>query len=160
MEKSPIIDVNLPHAFNLPKPLDCYFPFSSNSSCAYKPLLYVGLPSWLSGKESVCQCKRCNRNAFDPCIGKLPWSRKWQPVPVFLLVKFHGQRSLAGSHTLLYVGAVETAYYVGLLLTNPEKWFPNSFELNIASVCVSHSVMSLCDPMECSPRGSSVLGIL
>ena len=110
MEKSPIIDVNLPHAFNLPKPLDCYFPFSSNSSCAYKPLLYVGLPSWLSGKESVCQCKRCNRNAFDPCIGKLPWSRKWQPVPVFLLGKSHGQKSLTSYSPWGHKESDTTAY--------------------------------------------------
>ena len=27
---------------------------------------------------------------------KIPWSRKWQPTPVFLTGKFHGQRSLAG----------------------------------------------------------------
>ena len=27
---------------------------------------------------------------------KDPWSRKWQPAPVFLLGKFHGQRSLVG----------------------------------------------------------------
>ena len=33
---------------------------------------------------------------FDPQIGKTPWSRKWQPAPVFLPGKFHGQRSLAG----------------------------------------------------------------
>ena len=26
----------------------------------------------------------------------LPWSKKWQPTPVFLPGKFHGQRSLAG----------------------------------------------------------------
>ena len=25
-----------------------------------------------------------------------PWSRKWQPTPVFLPGKFHGQRSLEG----------------------------------------------------------------
>ena len=25
-----------------------------------------------------------------------PWGRKWQPTPVFLLVKSHGQRSLVG----------------------------------------------------------------
>ena len=25
-----------------------------------------------------------------------PWSRKWQPAPVFLPGNFHGQRSLAG----------------------------------------------------------------
>ena len=28
--------------------------------------------------------------------GKIPWSRKWQPTPVFSPGKFHGQRSLAG----------------------------------------------------------------
>ena len=29
-------------------------------------------------------------------VGKIPWSRKWQPTPVFLPGKSHGQRSLAG----------------------------------------------------------------
>ena len=27
-----------------------------------------------------------------------PWSRKWQPIPVFLTGKFHGQWSLVGYH--------------------------------------------------------------
>ena len=27
-------------------------------------------------------------------MGKIPWSWKWQPTPVFLPGKFHGQRSL------------------------------------------------------------------
>ena len=27
---------------------------------------------------------------------QIPWSREWQPTPVFLLGEFHGQRSLAG----------------------------------------------------------------
>ena len=31
---------------------------------------------------------------FDPWVGKTLWSRKWQPTPVFLPGKFHGQRSL------------------------------------------------------------------
>ena len=34
------------------------------------------------------------------CIRKIPWSRKWQPAPVFLPGKFHGQKSLAGYHPL------------------------------------------------------------
>ena len=50
-----------------------------------------GLPKWLSGKESACQA-----GGFDPWVGKIPWRRKWQPTPVFLLVKSHGERSLAG----------------------------------------------------------------
>ena len=37
--------------------------------------------------------KRCG---FDCWVGKTPWNRKWQPTPVLLLGKFHGQRSLAG----------------------------------------------------------------
>ena len=27
--------------------------------------------------------------------GEIFWRRAWQPTPVFLLVKYHGQRSLA-----------------------------------------------------------------
>ena len=49
-----------------------------------------------TGKESACQCKRCNRRGFDPWVSKIPWSRKWQPGAVFLPGKFHGQRSLVG----------------------------------------------------------------
>ena len=41
----------------------------------------VGLPGWLSGKESACQCRR---HGFDPWVRKIPWRRKWQPIPVFL----------------------------------------------------------------------------
>ena len=29
-------------------------------------------------------------------VGKIPWRRKWQPTPAFLLGEFHGQRILAG----------------------------------------------------------------
>ena len=29
-------------------------------------------------------------------LAKIPWSKKWQPTPVFLPGKFHGQRSLTG----------------------------------------------------------------
>ena len=32
-----------------------------------------------------------------PGSGRSPWRRKWQPTPVFLSGKSHGQRSLAGS---------------------------------------------------------------
>ena len=47
-------------------------------------------------KESTCQCRRCREHGFDPWVTKIPWSRKWEPTPVFLPVKFHGQRSLVG----------------------------------------------------------------
>ena len=43
---------------------------------------YRGLPRWLSGQESTCQC----RPGFSPWVGKIPWRRKWQPSPVFLRI--------------------------------------------------------------------------
>ena len=49
--------------------------------------------SWHSGKESICQCRRCR---FNPWVGKTSGSRKWQPTSLFLPGKFHGQRSLVG----------------------------------------------------------------
>ena len=33
---------------------------------------------------------------FDLGVRKFRWRRKWQPTPVFLPGKFHGQRSLVG----------------------------------------------------------------
>ena len=35
----------------------------------------------------------CRRSRFHPWFGKIPWSRKWQPTPVFLPGESHGQRS-------------------------------------------------------------------
>ena len=54
------------------------------------------------GKESACQCRRCKRGGFDPWVGKISWRRKWQPPPVLLPRKSHGQRSLvqATVHTV------------------------------------------------------------
>ena len=49
-----------------------------------------------SGKESASQCRRFRRLVFSPWVGKIPWSRKWQPSPVFLPGKFYGKRSLVG----------------------------------------------------------------
>jgi len=59
-------------------------------------MLKLGTPRWLSGKESTCQCRRHRRGGFDLWVEKIPWRRKWQPTPVFLPGKSHGQRSLVG----------------------------------------------------------------
>ena len=54
---------------------------------------YWDFPGGSDGKSVCLQCKRLG---FDPWVGNIPWRRKWQPTPVFLPGKFHGQRSLAG----------------------------------------------------------------
>ena len=56
-----------------------------------------GLPRWLSGEIFAWQCGRWGSCKFEPWIGQIPWRRKWQPTPVFLPGKFHGQRNLVGS---------------------------------------------------------------
>ena len=48
----------------------------------------AGLPWWLMGKEPTCQCR-------NPWVRKILLRRKWQPTPVFLPRKSHGERSLA-----------------------------------------------------------------
>ena len=55
----------------------------------------IRLPGLHSGKESACWCRRHKRCGFNPWVRKIPWSRKWQPTPLFLPGEFYGQRSLA-----------------------------------------------------------------
>ena len=54
------------------------------------------LPRWFNNKESACQCRRCRKCWFDPWVRKIPWRKAWQPTPIFLSGKSHGQRILAG----------------------------------------------------------------
>ena len=49
--------------------------------CLRYGIMAVGLPRLLSNKESACHYGGCR---FDPWAGKIPWRRKWQPIPVFL----------------------------------------------------------------------------
>ena len=64
---------------------------------SYIPIIHCwGFPSGASGQEPAWQCRRYMRHGFDPWRGKIPWSRKWHPTPIFLPEKFHGQRSLVG----------------------------------------------------------------
>ena len=39
---------------------------------------------------------RIAETRFNPRVWKIPWRKKWQPIPVFLPGKFHGWRSLVG----------------------------------------------------------------
>ena len=79
----------------------------SSHLCSCSDLWFsMGLPKWLSSKESACQCRR---HRFDPWVGNIPWRRKWQPL-VFLPGKFHGQwRLTCSSPWALRVGMTEHA---------------------------------------------------
>ena len=57
---------------------------------------HIHFHRWHSGKESSCQCRRCTKCRFDPWVRKISCRRIWQPTPVFLPGKSHGQRSQVG----------------------------------------------------------------
>ena len=61
-----------------------------------KKITISGLPRWFSGKSILLPVREKRRCGFDPWVRKIPWRRKWQPTPVFLPGKSHGQWSLAG----------------------------------------------------------------
>ena len=69
---------------------------SDSSTFLLRSLIHIGFPGGAGGKEPTCQCRRHKRYGFNPWVGKIPWKLAWQPTPVFLPGKFHGQRSLAG----------------------------------------------------------------
>ena len=56
-------------------------------------VLHMGFPCCSDSKESAC-------NAGDlrsiPGSGRYPGEKEWQPIPVFLPGKSHGQRKLVG----------------------------------------------------------------
>ena len=80
---------------------------------------FVISPSWLSGKESIHLLMQETQEMWVWFLGQedpLRW--KWQPIPVFLSGKFHGQRSPASckeldaaEHTRTYtLKEISTAY--------------------------------------------------
>ena len=68
------------------------------NGCEGRVCLFVceGFPRGASGKEPACQNRRQKRCGYDPWVWMIPWRRKWQPTPVFLPGKFHGQKRLMG----------------------------------------------------------------
>ena len=73
----------------------CLLHWQANSL----PLRHLGSPKL----EEYCfypwwlrQLRICLPCGYDALVGKIPWKREWQPTPVFLFGKSHGQRNLAG----------------------------------------------------------------
>ena len=64
-------------------------PFMSAIIC----ILGLDTDTRLSGERI---CLQWRRPEFDSWRRKIPWRRKWQPIPIFLPEKSHGRRSLMG----------------------------------------------------------------
>ena len=130
---------------------------------------------WVSGKESTCQCGRCRRRGFSPWVREIPWRRGWQPTPVFLPGGSHGQRNLAGcspgSHRELDGLSTHTWKAVSgqkfckppalcILYLSTKSSFSYIVNPSAAAATLLQSCPTLCDPIDSSPPGSSVPGIL
>ena len=74
-------------------PIDCWSLYLANQMLGFPGDAVVKNPPANAGDTGSI-----------PGSGRFPWRRKWQPTPVFLLGKFHGQRSLEGYKELQRVG--------------------------------------------------------
>ena len=73
------------------------------------------------------------RHGFGPWVGKISWSRKWQPTPVFLPGKFHGQRSLVGYSPWSHKESSMTEVLEHKQEQNPADWLPCKKKCNFYS---------------------------
>ena len=55
----------------------------------------MGFPSGSAGEESACTEGDPGDVGLSPGLGRSPGGEKWQPIPVFLPGKSHGERILA-----------------------------------------------------------------
>ena len=55
-----------------------------------------GFPGGSGVKNLPAKPEIPRRRGLDPWVRKIPWRKKWEPAPVFLPGKSHGQRSLVG----------------------------------------------------------------
>ena len=55
------------------------------------------MTQWVKNLPAMQEAQKMNPEpGFNPWFRKKPWRKKWQPIPIFLPKKFHGQRSLGG----------------------------------------------------------------
>ena len=84
---SPAVSVKECHLPSSHQPSDIYL--EGNSTGEKKRILALNI-------YMVAQMIKSLPARFNPLVRKIPWRRKWQPTPLFLPGKSHGQRGLEG----------------------------------------------------------------
>ena len=100
-------------------------------------------PRWLSSKEPAYRAGHMSwiPGELNPWVGKTPWRRKWLPTSLLLPEKSHVQRSLVGY----------------------SPWSQKRVRYILATAAAAKLLQScptLCDPIDGSPPGPAVPGIL
>ena len=69
-----------------------YTMWSFASDLFYVSIIFSkGFPSWLNGKESACQCRKCKRHSNIPGLGRSPGGGNGNPLLYSCLGKSHGE---------------------------------------------------------------------
>ena len=77
--------------------LFCCFYFKGEAKFnSMQQVRTLGFPGSTVVRNLPASAGDARDTGFNAWVGKIPWSMKWQPTPVFLPGKFHGQRSLMG----------------------------------------------------------------
>ena len=78
----------------------CFFKGWITFRCMYISCFW-GFPGGLAAKNPLTmkemQYRRRGRHWLHLWVRKVPWRKKWQPIPVFFLGKSHGSRSLGAA---------------------------------------------------------------
>ena len=137
------------------------------------PLCFMGFPWGLTVKESACSCRR---PGFNSWVGKIPWRRERLPTPVFWPGEFHGlygpwghkesgtTEQLSLSFSLCFIlGGGRDVTFLKVRAGNPLHIL-EAMRINTAAAAAAakslQSCLTLCDPIDGSPPGSPVPGIL
>ena len=99
-----------------------------------------------SGRGSACQGRNPKKHGLDPWVGKSPWRWKWQPTPVLLPGKSHGQRTMVGYSPwgLKELDMTEQLHFLSLSYTfHVHMIRKEKVAINSAEKYLIHSVMCL-----------------
>ena len=87
-------------------------------SCYY--VIWSGLPRWLSGKESACQCRRCRICYFNPVVRKIPGKGNGNPLQYSCL----GNPMDRGVLRVIVHGVAKSRTRLSIQACNVEKIYP------------------------------------
>ena len=76
--------------------LGCFHVLAIVNSAAANSGIHVSFSTLVNGSDGKASAHNEGRPGFNPWVGKIPWRRKWQPIPVPLPGKSHGWGSLVG----------------------------------------------------------------
>ena len=105
-------------------------------------------------------CLQCWRPGFDPRVRKIPWKRKWQPLPTQVLLpgECHGWRSLLGYSQWDRESCTRLSNFT---------FFGHTYQAQLYGLCVwvmtikMSSIKKVCKMLGCMvPQGSTDINIL